>query len=420
MMAVNREVITGSDFKRMVAGAYSEFLLEYEKINRADPGYNSGKLPGTHILRTLGAAIMPLSTAKDESIGGLSRRVATAAIFGARGTTGIVLSQLFRGMAKGLAGKYNAASSEFGKAFQYGILFAQRVLPEHPDRPFIIAAKAVAKGAYHAVRANLPISEILTAAIQAGEKADQTRNNKNAGEMIMFTFLTGCLKGLDGNFVSPAVSLSLGLTAGQDNLPDPRRDLVRPYCVSFKIMNTGIDVSVLKKQLNEYGSFALVEREDNCLRVHMHTDEVGKVMENAVGWGKIEDIRVVNMAESHVLTAHSPLMQVAALGVAADDAEAERLQKGGASIIVRADEFNSPSVAELVSAAHSDLAAYYVMIAPRRDYWLAFRQAKRLLGDRIELVLCVDSTEQITALNAFAASATATDNAKIMSASIGR
>ena len=238
-MTRNSEVITGSDFKRMVSGAYSEFLLEYEQINGLK---GAGHLPGTHILRTMGAAVMPLAETKDDSIGGLSRRVATAAIFGARGSAGIVLAQMFRGLSKGLSGKYNATSSEFGKAFQYGILYAQRVVPEKPERPIITVAKAVAKGAYHAVRANLPITEILQAAIEAGKQALAQIGQEDAGARIMFTFLTGCLKGLDGNFVSPTVSLSLGLEAGQLGLPDPRQDLVRPYCVRFTVCNTRVDV----------------------------------------------------------------------------------------------------------------------------------------------------------------------------------
>ena len=167
-MTGNREVITGSDFKRMVSGAYSEFLLEYEEINALK---GAGHMPGTHILRTMGAAVMPLSDTKDDSIGGLARRIATAAVFGARGSAGVVLAQMFRGLGKGLSGKYNATSSEFGKAFQYGILYAQRAVPEEPEQPLIMVAKAVAKGAYHAVRANLPISEILQAAIEAGKQA---------------------------------------------------------------------------------------------------------------------------------------------------------------------------------------------------------------------------------------------------------
>lgn len=411
-MTNNREVITGGDFKRMVSGAYSEFLLEYNEINQATGGLSSGQLPGTHILRTLGAAIMPLANISDDSIGGLSRRVATAAMFGARGTSGVILSQLFRGMAKGLSGKYNATSSEFGKAFQYGILFAQRVLPEHPDRPFIAAARAVAKGAYHAVRANLPITEILEAAIKAGEATGDSR--QSVGEMIMFAFLVGCLKGLDGNFVSPAVSLSLGLTAGQDNLPDPRFDLVRPYCVTLKILNSQADISDLEKQLKEYGNFALVSKCHKGYNIHLHTDEVGKVLDNAIGWGQLKDINITDMSEAHVLKAHDALVPVAVVAVSSDDDEAEHLQKNGVSIIVRGSELNCPSVAELVSAAHSDLASSYVMVASCPDYWLVFQQAKQILGNRVELVCCENRHGQDAALSVFDAEKNAADNAAAM------
>ena len=84
-MSGNKEVITGSDFKRMVMGAYSEVLLEYENINALRGG---GTLPGTHILRTMAAAVQPLADTKDDGIGGLSRRGATAAGFGGRGPAG--------------------------------------------------------------------------------------------------------------------------------------------------------------------------------------------------------------------------------------------------------------------------------------------------------------------------------------------
>ena len=358
-MTGNREVITGSDFKRMVSGAYSEFLLEYEEINALK---GAGHMPGTHILRTMGAAVMPLSHTKDDSIGGLARRIATAAVFGARGSAGVVLAQMFRGLGKGLSGKYNATSSEFGKAFQYGILYAQRAVPEQPEQPIITVAKAVAKGAYHAVRANLPISEILQAAIEAGKQALTQIGQEDAGARIMFTFLTGCLKGLDGNFVSPTISLSLGLEAGQPGLPDPRQDLVRPYCVRFTVCNTRVDVPEFERHLREYSSFALVERHEKGIEVHLHTDHVGKVVEQAIGWGPIKNLHITNMSEVHVLNAHGALMRVALLAVAENKVQARELQEAGVHIIVSGGESNCPSVGELVNAAHSDLASSYVML----------------------------------------------------------
>lgn len=418
-MTGNREVITGSDFKRMVTGAYSEFLLEYENINELSRNSAEGSmqdsLPGTHILRTMGAAVLPLADTKDESIGGLSRRVANAAMLGARGNAGVVLAQLFRGIAKGLLGKYDATSSEFGKAFQYGILYAQRVIPEKPERPIITAAKAVAKGAYHAVRANLPISEILTVAIESGEKPLDDTMRADVGARIMIVFLKGCLQGLDGNFVSPTVSLSLGLGSGKSSMPDPREDMVRPYCLSFTVENTKADAAGIEQQLKSNGSFIVVERRSQSLRIHIHTDHPGNVIEQAVGWGRLRAVELINMAEPHALpAAKGSLMPVAVLAIASDKAQAEKLQNAGATVILEGSGQNCPSVGEIIHAAHSDFAAAYVVLANHVSQGLVLQQAKRILGDRIEPVLAADGAMQCEVLRLFDAKCSVRENADRM------
>ena len=405
-----REVITGGDFKRMVSGAYSEFLLEYVNIN-SQPG--AGTLPGTHILRTMGAAIMPLSDAKDDSIGGLSRRVATAAVFGARGNAGVVLAQMFRGIATGLSGKYDATGSEFGKAFQYGILYAQRSLPDNSENTFITVAKAVAKGAYHAVRDNMPIVEILNKAIQSGEKITSESGQNNAGASIMISFLKGCLKGLDGNFVSPSVSLSLGLGIHK-NMPDPRNDLVRPYCVRLRIKMPNSNISELERQMKDFSSFSIVERMSGGIDIHLHTDHVGKALEQALGWGSLRDVKIINMSETHALPANDALIKVAALAVAKDAEEAQKLQDAGATVLISGSADASPSLAEIIGAAHSDLASDYVLVSSSEDYRLVFKQAKKLLGNRVELVLTDSFDAAISALKKFSAALSAAENAKNM------
>ena len=410
-MMGNREVITGGDFKRMVSGAYSEFLLEYENINSQE---GAGTLPGTQILRTMGAAVIPLAEAKDDAIGSLSRRIATGAVFGARGNAGVVLAQLFRGISTGLIGKYEATGSEFGKAFQYGILYAQRTMPtEEPEKPFITVAKAVAKGAYQAVRQKNPISEILEKAIQAGEFAVKNSGQNDAGAHIMFSFLKGCLKGLDGNFVSPAVSLSLGL-GRHKNMPDPRNDRVRPYCVRLRVKNPKANISELERQMKDLSSFAIVERMSGGIDLHFHTDHVGKALDQALGWGPLRDVKIVNMSEVHQLPASNALMSVAALAVAKNSEEAQKLQDAGASIIISCDEDSSPSLAEIIGAAHSDLASSYVLVSSSPDYKLVFKQAKKLLGSRVELVLTESFEEAISALKNFSSGLSAAENLKAM------
>lgn len=400
----NNEVITGADYKRMIIGAYSEFILEYDRINKVK---KNGKffycgMPGTDVLRTMGAAVMPLADSVNESIGGLARRVADAAVLGARGNAGVILSQILRGLAKGLVGKFNATSQEFGKAFQYGILYAQKAVPEQKNRPIIVASKIMAKGAYHAVRACLPIIEILKAAIKAGEESFTEKID--SGEMIMQVFLNGCLKGLIGEFVSPTLpfSNSFGVNR-QENLTSPYDDMVRPYCVSFMVANPKLSVTLIEKELQEIGNFVVVERRFRNIFIHLHSEHPGKVLERAVGWGHIGEIHINIMAEPHAMAMvqQNFLLPLALMTVAPSKEAGLRLQEAGATVILDGSDPSGPSVEEIVNAAHSDIANKYIILTDTEHIRLVVHQARRILGERVEVVVADGDDEQIQAVRAF-------------------
>ena len=174
-------------------------------------------------------------------------------------------------------------------------------------------------------------------------------------------------------------------------------------------------MSELERQMRDFSSFSIVERARGGLDVHVHTDHVGKTLEQALGWGPLSEVKITNMSEVHVLPAHEALMNVAALAVAKDSVEAQKLQDAGASILVSGSAESSPSLAELIGAAHSDLASSYVLVASSPDYRLVFKQAKRLLGGRVELVLVDTFEKTLDALKKFSPSLTAVENAKLMS-----
>lgn len=406
-MTKDNEIITGADYKRMIIGAYSEFILEYEHINKVK---KSGRffycgMPGTDVLRTMGAAVMPLSDSVNESIGGLARRVADAAVLGARGNAGVILSQILRGLAKGLVGKFTATSYEFGKAFQYGILYAQKAVPEQKDRPIIIASKIMARGAYHAVKAGLPIIEILKAAIKAGEESFTEKID--SGEMIMQVFLNGCLKGIVGEFVSPLLPFSNIAGAvkreNPENLTSPLEDMVRPYCVTFMVANPKLSVTLIEKELQEIGNFVVVERRYRNLFIHLHSEHPGKVLERAVGWGHIGEIHINIMAEPHAMAMvqQSFLMPLALMTVSPSEEMGRKLQDAGATVILDGSDPSGPSVEEIVNAAHSDIANKYIIVSDTEHIRLVLHQAKRILGDRVEVVIADGDDEQIQAVRAF-------------------
>ena len=197
-------------------------------------------------------------------------------------------------------------------------------------------------------------------------------------------------------------------------MPDPRDDVVKPYCIMLRIKKSKANVDELEEQLQEFGNFALVTRKGSSVEVHIHTDHVGKIMEQAVGWGALRDIRIINMSESHALGVRDALMPVAALAVASDKDVAKKLQDAGAQILISGAKKSRPSVAELVSAAHSDLAASYVLVSSSQNDRLVFLQAKKLLGARVELVLTNSDDEAIESLKKFSVTKSAEENARSM------
>lgn len=418
-MTGNKEVITGGDFRRMITGAYSEFLLEYENLNQLDAASLSDNgAVGTNILRTMGAAAAALADAKDEGIGGLSKRIANAAVLGARGNAGVVLAQMLRGIAKGLAGKHDATSSVFGKSFQYGILYAQRAIPDEKERPIITIARAVAKGAYQAVRSDLPISEILAAAIKAGtvsiEKVKTETAIDDVGGKAVMVFLQGCIKGLDGNFVSPSLSFSTGFKKTYE-VPDPKNDLIRAYCLTVSLDESKADAYDVERVLNGFGSLVIVKKKANHLRVHLHTDHPGLVIEQTLGWGRIHSVVIDNIAESHVSEPLDEVSEpVAVLAVAGSEAVAEELQELGATVIIESDAGSSPSVGDFVNAVHSDLADKYIFLPNSKSLNLVLRQVKRILGDRIAVLDVGSAAEQVKALSVYKRGAEFTDLAQKM------
>lgn len=422
----NGEVITGGDFKRMLMGAYSEFLLRYDEINvlAAAKGARN-TYPGTHVLRTIGAAVLPLVDTRDESIGGLSRRVASAAVLGARGNAGVVLGALFRGIAKGLAGKHNVTSSEFGKSFQYGILHAQRALPKAAQNTFVEAAKAVARGAYLAVRRSLPIRELLSAAIHAGEDMLLAKSVEDVGAKTMLIFLTGCEKGLGGDFISPGLSLSLGTAKGrgkgETSLPDPREDRVRPYCLHFRVTRSKIAEERVKEALSDICRFLVVTREGKEILVHAHTDHPGYVVEMVVGWGGMRDLSIHDMSEPHSIpTPAETIAEVALIAVARDKNHAGELMQRGASVILMGSPENAPAVSDFLQAAHSDFARQYVLVGSDASMNLSLRQAKYILGERVEIVEVQDEAEEMRVCEHFAADRGARENKASAEQALGR
>ena len=276
------EMISGGDFRRMINGAYRTFLREYETINCLNVFPVPDGDTGTNMLLTLGAVTRVLAQATETEISALSKRAADGAIMGARGNSGVILSQIFRGIARGLRGKKEATSSEMGKAFQYGILYAYRAVARPVEGTILTVAKGIAKGARRTVRENVPFSEILDAAIVAG-KAELARTPDllpilksagvvDAGGQGLIAFFSGCLDGINGIDSAPETSFPQILpTLNQEKV-----EISHPYCIEFIVNPCSQTTVAAKSVLEPLGESLILADGDGLLKVHIHTARPGQ------------------------------------------------------------------------------------------------------------------------------------------------
>ncbi|BBB90247.1 MAG TPA: DAK2 domain-containing protein [Methylomusa anaerophila] len=426
----NTEVISGKDFRRMISAAYSAFLREHDYINSLNVFPVPDGDTGTNMMLTLGAVAKAIAEAPDEGIGSLSKRAADSAIMGARGNSGVILSQLLRGIARGLAGKEQATSTELGKAFQYGVLYAYRAVARPVEGTILTVAKGIAKGTRRAVRDKAPFADILKEAISAG-RGELERTPEllpllkaagvvDAGGQGLIVFLAGCLDGLEGRFDGPEADFGRTLTVAG---PVETVNISHPYCTEFIVKPCQVGFAEVKRQLAPMGDSLVLAEGDRFVKVHIHTAHPGAVLEAAITWGTLHNIKIDNMADQHrdwqstlpagtVATkvpdrpaaGESAMTKRSGIGVitaVAGDGLAEIMRQAGAAIIIDGGQTMNPPVEDFITAVHNGNSEKYIILPNNKNIVLAVAQVKKLLGEQVEIVPTVNVPQGLAAILAF-------------------
>ena len=431
MDAKQTAVINGRDIKNMLLGAYGAFAQSYKQIDDLNVFPVPDGDTGTNMMRTMEAvhrAVTPLDT---ESAAAVGAAAAKSAIMGARGNSGVILSQLLRGIGRGLAGKERVTGNELGKAFQFGILYAYRSVAKPVEGTILTVARGIAKAAYHAVRRGEDFVEILTEAIDGGKKelartpellpALKAAGVVDAGGQGLIVFLQGCLNGLLGKAEHAGEVSAASAKAAE--LPAEEVDLTNPYCTEFIVKNASVDEKTVRAALLPLGNSLIVAAMDDIVKVHVHTANPGTVLQHGLSWGTLHDIKIDNMAEQHehrVFSAAAVAQQpkkegVGLVSVAAGSGIAEIMLAQGVTDIISGGQSMNPPVEDFVTAIENGAYSKYIILPNNKNIVLAAQQAQKLLGaDKVAYVPTVNLAQGIAAILAFDAQADMEANVEAM------
>ena len=425
--------ITGKQFKDMLLGAYHSFEKNYESINDLNVFPVPDGDTGTNMMHTLASVAKELSAMPDNCDAGEVGTVAgRAAIMGARGNSGVILSQLLRGIGKGTAGKKVLTHTEFGKAFQYGVLYAYRSVSTPVEGTILTVARGMAKGTYSKIRGENSFVEILEAAIENGKEYLQRTPDMlpalkaagvvDAGGQGLIVFLEGCVAGIQGKDceVLP-VEKSLKNSNRPQNL-EPL-DLEFPYCTEFIVKGAAVDKQTVCDALTGFGNSMIVAVVDDIVKVHIHTKNPGNALNTAQAWGTLHDIKVENMMDQHenrLFDANeTPISTVkkgiGVLTVAAGEGIAQIMHEFGASEIISGGQSMNPPVEDFFKAIENGSNEQYIILPNNKNIILAAEQVRKLLGaSKVSFIPTTNLAQGLAALLHFDATRSLEDNVAIM------
>jgi DAK2 domain fusion protein YloV len=418
------------DAARLLAGAA---LRNLEAHRQRIDDLNVYPVPdgdtGTNLALTVRSVVEALDRSAADGNAAVWREISRAALLGARGNSGVIFSQITRGLAEVLASSEAIDAAELGAAFRASSDAAYRAVREPAEGTMLTVIREMAEEAERPEHARLGAVELLRAVLVRGEDAlartpellDVLREAGvvDAGGAGLVEVLRGVVLELSGEPLpeAPVESEALGLQAIHQELSRYR------YCTGFVVEGDGLDVSGLERSLDRLGDSLLVVGDETALKVHVHTDDPGAAISAATAMGVVGRVEIANMhaqtfeREGRLLAAPGAV-EVLATGVVAvcpGDGNRRLFKELGATTVIEGGQTMNPSAAEIVEAIEATPAGEVLVLPNNTNVIATAQQAVGLTARPARVVPSRSVQAGFAAITRFLSTSSPDENERAMS-----
>lgn len=381
---------------------------------------------GTNMSMTIRNAVAELNMLSDSvTVETVAQTAASAMLRGARGNSGVILSLLFRGLSKGLAGKHEATVEDYCNALKLGAEAAYKSVMKPTEGTILTVARVAAEKANDAQCKNFAeLFDVLTTA--AKETLDQTPEMLpvlkkagvvDAGGMGYYTILKGMASVICGGVMIGAKEETATEKAVVTNAAGTfETDIEFTYCTEFIVVKSDVnkDATKLRAFLESIGDCVVVVDDDSIIKVHVHTEHPGKALEEGILYGSLINLKIENMKEQHKgaaakaemqkkqkLAPAEPVKDFGFVSVTSGAGLEDLFKDLGVDVIVRGGQTMNPSTEDILEAINATPARNIFVLPNNKNIIMAAEQAVKLT-DRNVIVLQTRTIPQgITAMLAF-------------------
>jgi uncharacterized protein len=439
-------VFDGQDLKKAILAGAAWLEENREAINALNVFPVPDGDTGSNMSATMKSAIRNISNSDETSASVIASRLAHDALLGARGNSGVILSQTLRGLAAGLANKQTFNAQDLAEAFQQASQLAYRAVIKPVEGTILTVVRATAEAAKVSVAQDNDLVTEMQDVVDAARRAvahtpEQLPTLKQAGVVDaggqgFCTILEGILRYMRGESTHQEISASHIL---QDLQPVTKKGRVSVeeefgYEVVFLLRGAGLDVEKIRQTIIDMGGVStVVAGDETMLKVHTHTLTPGKILDYGVSLGSLLDINIENLQEQSLTYAAESAAEHASDDTDAEPAPApaiataavvsgpgfEKVFQGlGVSAIVSGGQTMNPSIEELLEAVEKIPSEYIIVLPNNSNVILSAQQVVDLTQKHVYIIPSKTLPQGISALISFNFEADFETNCKTMTNAI--
>jgi hypothetical protein len=419
--------IDGRDFYNMVVNASNKLLEQSDFVNALNVFPVPDGDTGTNMSMTFKAAVKEIENMNTDSIGEISKKLAKGALMGARGNSGVILSQILRGFSKGLEGKKEVDTTEFAIGFFEGANSAYKAVMRPTEGTILSVMRAASEAAVESDAKDL-ISFMEEVTIKAKEMLDRTpellpalKKAKvvDSGGMGLYIILQGMFEALKNGIKAEIKDIAISKSNNTLAQSAEEVDIKFGYCTEFIVMGDSKFAKDLQNEIEPFGDSMIVVGYDDVIKVHIHTNDPGLILSKAMAIGELSKIKIDNMREEHrelLINAKDKEYNISEIEddslvkeknkygfitVAMGDGILNIFKDLGIDYVIEGGQTMNPSTQDFLDAINIVNAEYIFIMPNNKNIIMAANQAAELSNKEVFVVPTTTIPQGITCATMF-------------------
>lgn len=446
--------INASKFKEMIQAAASRLNEQAEYVNSLNVFPVPDGDTGTNMGMTITNGAKEVAEKPAETVGEVAQILSKGLLMGARGNSGVILSQLFRGFSQYAKDYEELDGIHLAAALQNGVEVAYKAVMKPVEGTILTVSRGGAEMANHKTDETDDAAEIMAAALDGAKKAlvktpellpvlKEVGVVDSGGQGLVYIY-EGFMMALNGEFIPETPTAELGAMDRMINIEHENlgvanastSDIKYGYCTEIMVeigkgptVHETYNHDQFQNYLASIGNSLLVVDDDEIVKVHVHTEDPGLVMQAGLNFGRLVKVKVDNMrlqnegvkakeaGNSNISTSASK-KDWGLIAIAAGDGLAEIFKEMGVTEVVSGGQTMNPSTEDILKAINSVNADKVIILPNNKNIFMAAKSAAEVADLPVEVVETATIPQGFTALLSFDPTKSIEENKEAMSAAL--